>query len=317
MPLPQMAAHQAFIDIADEPHDDSEVDQLLSITDNVPLAIQLVAGIAASEGCQATLKRWELERTALLSAGSDKRSNLEISIMLSLSSPRLLSSPHAVELLSLMSLLSDGISDVDLKQSKPPIHDIQKCKSILLRTSLAYIDHAGRFKVLAPIRDYIHTTRPPSPLLVRPLRKHLNDLLQLWTTVMRHSSLVLVADLTPRLISNLGNLHNVLLHGLDSDHTDLAESMRAIILLNDLNMMMHRGLTPLMLRLPEMLAEMDDHELHGRFILGAFQARAFYPIPNPDKTINEAIEHFRIIKDLDGEGEYSCLSTTSELYFRL
>ncbi|KAJ6530583.1 P-loop containing nucleoside triphosphate hydrolase protein [Mycena capillaripes] len=112
MPLTSIAARQTFIDIADEIHNNTE---LLDITDNVPLAIQLVATIAASEGCQTTLEQWKLERTALLSAGSDKRSNLEISISLSLSCPRMLSSPHAGELLSLMSLMSDGISDMDLQ----------------------------------------------------------------------------------------------------------------------------------------------------------------------------------------------------------
>ncbi|KAJ7697070.1 hypothetical protein B0H14DRAFT_2315271, partial [Mycena olivaceomarginata] len=179
MPLAAIAARQTFIDIADEVHDDSEIDQLLGITDNVPLAIQLVASVAASEGCKATLKRWNLERTALLSAGYDKRSNLDISIGLSLSSPRLQTSPHAVELLSLMSLLSDGISDLDLVQSNIPIANIPDCKTTLVRTSLAYVDHAGRFKVLAPIRDYIHLARPPSLQLVQPLRKYLIDLLKL------------------------------------------------------------------------------------------------------------------------------------------
>ncbi|KAJ7815337.1 P-loop containing nucleoside triphosphate hydrolase protein, partial [Mycena olivaceomarginata] len=169
MPLTRGAARQTFIDIADEIHDDSEIDQLLEITDNIPLAVQLVATVAASEGCQATLERWKHERTAMLSAGYDKRSNLELSIMLSLSSPRMLSSPHAVELLSLMSLLTDGISDTDLEQSKPPLPDIPQCKTTLIRTSLAYVDHAGRFKLLSPIREYIHTARPPSASLVRPL----------------------------------------------------------------------------------------------------------------------------------------------------
>jgi hypothetical protein len=315
MPLSQIAARQTFIEIADENHNDLEVDQLLGITDNIPLAVQLVAAIAASEGCQATLERWKLERTALLSAGYDKRSNLEISIMLSLTSPRMLSSPHAVELLSLMSLLSDGISDIDLVQSSLPIPDILKCKMTLVRTSLAYVDHAGRFKVLAPIREYIHTTRPPSPLWVRSLRKHLNDLLKLWRTAMqRHSSVV---DLTPRLVSNLGNLHNVLLHGLDSDHSELAETMQSVILLNNLNRIMNRGLTPLMLRLPEFLTEVDDHDLHGRFIIALFSSRAFYTIPNPEKSIDEAIEHFRMIKHFNGEGEYHCISTNRSLYRRL
>ncbi|KAJ6492138.1 P-loop containing nucleoside triphosphate hydrolase protein, partial [Mycena sanguinolenta] len=176
IPLTPAAARQAFIDIADDIHDVSEVNQLLDITDNIPLAVQLVAAVASSEGCQATLEGWKVEKTAMLSAGYDKRSNLEISIMLSLSSPRLKSSPHALELLSLLSLLSDGISDVDLGQSKSPIPDISGCKTTLLRTSLAYVDHAGRLKVLAPIREYILDIHPPSGPLVRPMRTHLTDL---------------------------------------------------------------------------------------------------------------------------------------------
>ncbi|KAJ7873790.1 hypothetical protein B0H14DRAFT_3131133, partial [Mycena olivaceomarginata] len=300
LPLDLIAARQTFIDIADEMHDDTEIDNLLGITDNIPLAIQLIASIAASEGCQATLKRWNLERIALLSTGYDKHSNLEISIMLSLSSPRLQSSPHAVELLSLMSLLSDGISDLDLVQSNIPILDIPSCKTTLVRTSLAYIDHAGRFKVLAPIREYIHIIRPPSLQLVRPLRKYSVDLLNLYMAQWWHSSLFMV-DLVPRLLSNLGNLHNILLQGLDSDHNDLRESIRGIIMLNSLNLMMHRGLSPLMLRLPEILSRLDDHELQGRFITGVLEARYFDVLPDPEIAINNGIEHFHRIQDYDGE----------------
>jgi hypothetical protein len=180
MPLNPIAARHTFIDIADEIHDDLEIEQLLRITDNIPLAIQLVAAVAAAEGCPATLERWKLERTGLLSPGHDKRSNLEISIMLSLSSPRMQSSSRTLELLSLMSLLSDGISDVDLVQANLPIPNIPECKTTLVRTSLAYADHAGRLKVLAPIREYIHLTRPPSLELVRLLRKLLVDMLKLY-----------------------------------------------------------------------------------------------------------------------------------------
>jgi hypothetical protein len=67
---------------------------------------------------------------------------------------------------------------------------------------------------------------------------------------------------------------------------------------------MNRGLTPLMLRLPEILSGMDDHELHGRFITEAFESRNFYTLPNPEVAIDKAIEHFRLIQDRDGEGDY-------------
>ncbi|KAJ7812455.1 hypothetical protein B0H14DRAFT_1454581 [Mycena olivaceomarginata] len=304
MPLDRIAARQTFAEIADEIHDELKVDQLLDITDNIPLTVQLIASISASEGCESTLKRWNLERTALLSQGYDKQSNLDISIEISLSSPRMVTSPHAVELLSLMSLLSDDISDLDLNQSNIAISDIRSCKATLIRASLAYVDHAGRLKVLSPIREYVRLARPPSLLLVRPLRRYFIDLLKIYMTWMDGSSVVV--DLIPRLVLNLGNLHNILLQGLDSDHTDLRESILGVTMLSSLNVTMNRGLTPLMLRLPEILSGMDDHEIQGRFITSAFEAKEFYTLPNPELAIGKAIEHFRFIQDHDEEVRLYC-----------
>ncbi|KAF7373142.1 NB-ARC domain-containing protein [Mycena sanguinolenta] len=300
MPLPQDAAHQTFVEIVEDIPNDQDINRLLEITDNIPLAVQLVATVVESDGCQATLERWKLEKTSLLSAGFDKRSNLEISIMLSLSSPRMASMPHAVDLLSLMSLLSDGISDLDLAQSKPPIPEILTCKALLIRTSLAYMDYAGRFKVLNPIRDYIQRTRPPASSLVRPIRRHLVELLQIHKTFMRSKSQS-AGNLTPRLVSNLGNMHNLLLHGLDSNDSDLRETILGVLSLTRLNKIMARGLCPLMMRLPEILGRIHDHELHGRFIIEAFDSRIFSAIPDPQKSLDEALEHFHMIQDLEEE----------------
>jgi hypothetical protein len=113
----------------------------------------------------------------------------------------------------------------------------------------------------------------------------------------------------PRLVSNLGNLHNVLLHGLDSDHADIGESIRGILVLSTLNLTMNHGLTPLMLQLPEMLAKIDDPNLHGHFVTEALRAMEHYTLPDPDKYIDEAVKYFQVSKDLDGEGEYRQMST--------
>ncbi|KAF8207366.1 hypothetical protein K438DRAFT_1962295 [Mycena galopus ATCC 62051] len=262
-PLLLTAARQNFIEIADEAHHDLEVERLLNITDNVPLAVQLIATVAGSEGCQATLELWELENTAMLSAGYDK--DRIWSFLL---------------LLSLMSLLSDGISDIDLAQSKIPIPDLPECKATLIRTSLAYVDHAGQLKVLAPIQEYVHTVRPPSSLLVQPLHAHLNKLLQLWWNFRNGSSST--SSLIPRLVSNLGNLHNVLLHGLNGDFADLAETMHSIILLSRLNMTIN------------------------------FMGCQFYTIDNPTELMDEAVQHFRTNKDLEGEAR---LYNAAALYY--
>ncbi|KAJ7616215.1 P-loop containing nucleoside triphosphate hydrolase protein [Mycena polygramma] len=85
-PLAQNAARQTFFDIADDWHSPAEVDKVLSLTDNMPLAISLLASLADVEGCPRVLSQWEEEKTAMISDGYDRKSNLDLSISLSLSS---------------------------------------------------------------------------------------------------------------------------------------------------------------------------------------------------------------------------------------
>ncbi|KAJ6555328.1 P-loop containing nucleoside triphosphate hydrolase protein [Mycena vulgaris] len=98
-PLTQAAARQTFIDIADDVHDSDDIDKVLLLTDNMPLAIDLIAHLVDSEGCPQVLACWEDEKTSVISDGYDKRSNLDLSISLSLSSPRITSVPHCRDLL--------------------------------------------------------------------------------------------------------------------------------------------------------------------------------------------------------------------------
>ncbi|KAJ7926525.1 P-loop containing nucleoside triphosphate hydrolase protein, partial [Mycena leptocephala] len=86
-PLSDAAAWRVFADIAEDYHDQSKVQQLLDITGNLPLAVNLMANVVGYEGCDRTLSRWKEENTHLLSDGYDQRSSLDISIMLSHSSP--------------------------------------------------------------------------------------------------------------------------------------------------------------------------------------------------------------------------------------
>ncbi|KAJ7913356.1 P-loop containing nucleoside triphosphate hydrolase protein, partial [Mycena leptocephala] len=169
-PLEQDAARQTFIDIADNTHDSKEVDKVLSLTDNLPLAINLVAHLVDSVGCSHVLSCWDEEKTSLISDGYDRSSNLDLSISLSLSSPRL--NPHSEDLLSLLSMLPDGLSDVELVQSKFPIDNILSCKAALICTALAYSDEHKRLKVLVPIREYMQKIQPPGDHLIQPLLKH-------------------------------------------------------------------------------------------------------------------------------------------------
>ncbi|KAJ7871750.1 P-loop containing nucleoside triphosphate hydrolase protein, partial [Mycena leptocephala] len=152
-PLSEVAARQTFMDITDNLYEIKDIDQLLRFTDNMPLAVNLIAHLVDYEGMANVLTRWETEKTALLSVGYDRKSNLDVSISLSLSSPRL--TMGSKELLSLLSILPDGLSDSELVQSNLPISDILTCKATLLATALAYQDNMKRLRSLMPIREHI------------------------------------------------------------------------------------------------------------------------------------------------------------------
>ncbi|KAJ7431253.1 P-loop containing nucleoside triphosphate hydrolase protein, partial [Mycena galericulata] len=217
-PLSAEAAQEMFIDIADDIHDSKEIHQLLHLTDHMPLAVDLIAHLVDNEGCSNVLTRWETEKTSMLSSGHDHRSSLDASIGISISSPRLTSVVGAKDLLSLLSILPDGISDVELLQSNFPIPNIRTCKATLLRTSLAFSDDNKRLRSLVPIREYMQHLHPPALYLVQPLQKHFHALLDL---DKKYEGSYQAINTIHQITQNLGNVHQVLLQGLHSQNPDL------------------------------------------------------------------------------------------------
>ncbi|KAJ7245540.1 hypothetical protein C8J57DRAFT_1524259 [Mycena rebaudengoi] len=140
-----VAARQTFIEVADDGHDDAGIKELLELTWNLPLAVSLIASVAGSEGCAQALACWKLESTQMLSDSYDQRSSLDISIMLSYTSSQMTTGVQ--ELLSILSMLPDGLTDAHLVQAKLPIIDILACKTTLNRTSLAFVDQDQHLKV--------------------------------------------------------------------------------------------------------------------------------------------------------------------------
>ncbi|KAJ7894486.1 hypothetical protein B0H14DRAFT_2431688 [Mycena olivaceomarginata] len=162
-PISDNAARQTFMVITDGAHE-----------------MDLIAHLVNYEGCSNVLTRWETEKTSLLSQGRDGRSSLDASIPISFSSPRIQSSPGAKDLLSLLSILPDGLSDKELVQSKVLTEDPLGCKAVLPATSLAYNDNKKCLKLLAPIQEHIQQICPPSATLICPLAKHYHLLLDLY-----------------------------------------------------------------------------------------------------------------------------------------
>jgi hypothetical protein len=179
----------------------------------MPLAINLIAHLVDSEGCSHVLSRWEEEKTSLISDGYDRTSNLDLSVSMSLSCPRL--NFHSKALLSLLSMLPDGI---ELVQSKFPIDNILGCKAGLICTALAYSDEHKRLKALVPIREYMQKVQPPGDHLIQPLLKHFRELLEFY---MEYQGNQTSSSTIARILSNHSNIQNVLQNGLHQGHPDL------------------------------------------------------------------------------------------------
>ncbi|KAJ6480903.1 P-loop containing nucleoside triphosphate hydrolase protein, partial [Mycena sanguinolenta] len=207
-PLSNNAAQQTFMDITDGSYSIEDFNQLLSFTDNMPLAVDLLAHLVDYEGLESVLTRWKTEKTSMLSVGYDRKSNLDASISLSLSSPQI--TPDSKDLLSLLSILPDGLSDAELVQSKLPISNILSCKAILLATSLAYQSSNKQLLVLMPVREYIQQALSLSPSLVQCLRKYFYALLKLYRKCNGEQMRPVVSQIT----LNLANLQEVLQRGL-------------------------------------------------------------------------------------------------------
>ncbi|KAJ7192413.1 P-loop containing nucleoside triphosphate hydrolase protein, partial [Mycena pura] len=158
-PLEDGAALQTFHAIAGEDHEESLVHELLTLSGNLPLAIDLIANVVVGDGCTTTLDRWRTESTRVVSDGYDKRSSLNISITLSFSSARMTQESQA--LLSLLSILPNGLSDTELVHSNLPIADIRGAQTTLLRTALAQVGPTNRLSTLMPIREHVRGIYPP------------------------------------------------------------------------------------------------------------------------------------------------------------
>ncbi|KAJ7798719.1 hypothetical protein B0H14DRAFT_3156808 [Mycena olivaceomarginata] len=280
-PLDQEAARRTFVDIADSGHSLDEVDRVLSLTDNMPLAISLLAHLVDTEGCPTVLSRWHKEKTSLISEGFDKRSNLDLSISLSLSSPRIQLLPHSQELLSLLSMLPDGLADVDLIQSKLPLENILKCKTVLKSTALAYSDKDRRLRVLTPIQEYLQQHHPPGDHLVQTLLKYFEEMLKFYVEYVGTQS---ISNTVLRVKSNFTNIQNVLQWGLKQKQPTISNSIYS---------------TPLVGQIQAILPQLNDHRLEAYLLTESIRLWPYQPISDPESLASQALEHLQHFDDPD------------------
>jgi hypothetical protein len=192
-------------------------------------------------------------------------------------------------------MLPDGLSDVELVQSKLPIDNILGCKAALIRTSLAYSDEHKRLKTLVPIREYMQKIQPPGEHLIQPLLKHFQELLAFYMEYQGNQS---SSSTVVRVSSNYSNIQNVLQNGLQRGHPDLVNSIYCVCYLNSFSRLMGKGPISLLLQIHNLHPHPCDHRLEAYFIMEMFNSR-IYSISNSETLVSKALEHVKEVNDPD------------------
>ncbi|KAJ7142572.1 hypothetical protein C8R44DRAFT_924163 [Mycena epipterygia] len=291
--IPQLALI-TFIEIADDCHDSKDIDKLLQLTDNMPLAVDLIAHLVDYEGSSSVLAHWETEKTALLSVGHDKGASLDASIALSLASPRMASHAGAKDLLSLLSILPDGLLDVELGHCNLPIKDILACRAILLQISLAYRDNKNRLKSLVPIREHIKNFYLPSPLLFHPLCQYFCSLLHIYK---KFEGLHQNDTGVNQIAANFGNPQQVLLLELHPNNPDIIAAINCTLSLNSYAYSTGHGFITLMDHIPAVFPQPSDHRLEVLYAIEMLNLIDPSLISNQELLIDEAMVHLRHCND--------------------
>ncbi|KAJ7073774.1 hypothetical protein C8F01DRAFT_1360564 [Mycena amicta] len=306
-PLSPEAARETFLEIADSvTYTDIEINEVLQLTDNMPLAIDLIAHLVDSESCATVLSRFEEEKTALLSEGFDRRSNLDMSIAMSLSSARITAVPSAVQLLSLLSLLPDGITDAELLQSDFPVDSILECKRALVRTSLAYITSQRRLKVLVPIREHIQKQHPPDADFVNPIFHNYRQLLEVYA---KYRGTIESSEMAAQIASNFANIQNVLLFAMrHPGTTDQAATISCASALHMFARITGDRRLPLMADMLHQLPASIDPRLEVSFISEYLNFRTD-TVPDVEALIQRALDRIPLLNDSLVECQlYLCLA---------
>jgi hypothetical protein len=259
----------------------------------MPLAVNLMASVAAHEGCNKALSRWIAESTLMLSDGYDKRSNLDTSIMLSFTSSRM--TPGAQDLLSILSMLPDGFTDADLLQAELPITAILANKIALLRTGLAFVGKEKQIQVLAPIREHIFHAHPPTNALKLKLRKYFHDLLHLWKV---HADLNAV-KIVPQLLRNLGNITSVLQESLATECQDAIENYQSIINLNRFYRRTQDTYSPLLLKIFDQNVSWKANPMFGDYLIQIVETSIFVPLVDAEAKIKQGHQYFEFKDPLE------------------
>jgi len=189
-PLSPEFAKELFLDLhygeMGEYEGDHTLMTLLKELDYIPLAIHLIAQACSGFSLWHMLTLWHDKRTALLRTsgeGPDKLESIEVSISISLSSLDSTNNHQAVQLLTILCLLPDGLLRweerlLDIGSKFENVHGLLQ---LLHKTSLVFISN-DVLKVLSPIRHFVTDRHPAAEGHVKVLEAYFWNLVATYAT---------------------------------------------------------------------------------------------------------------------------------------
>jgi tetratricopeptide (TPR) repeat protein len=207
--------------------DERYLDTLLAEMDHVPLAVRLLAQVCIGFSPQCMLTRWTEEKTAMLrthGATPGKLESIEVSISLSLATLDLTSNPDAIQLLSMLCQLPDGLRQWEerlpliligarMQNYRHLVHLLHK--TALLNTT------GSMLKVLSPIRHFMNRHYKASSEHIQRLENHF------WDLIHRHATTPLGPDFprTKEIVEpEMGNIRSLIKNAVETHPSaDLVE----------------------------------------------------------------------------------------------
>ncbi|KZT36855.1 hypothetical protein SISSUDRAFT_1063288 [Sistotremastrum suecicum HHB10207 ss-3] len=317
------AAKATFMTVSGCQCPEDDVDNLLDVLDNVPLAVTLTANLAQHTPCSELLASWNEARTAMITKGptfsENKQSNLDRSIWLSLNSERMTRSPKALEVLQILSILPNGLSPDYLVAMSHDKREVRRAISVLRQVALVYEDTTGTqsgvaapLRVLTPIREYVAQHHPLSSSTFAFIHDFYLNFAH--RTSVQPDSQEPTSEST-NLKSQLHNISVVFMKALSDDH-EIDRTVRVILELGHQLEGASRGLAPAAL---DAARRIGDKSLEADCLVAVSDFAWF-----PDQDFYRKKEHLELAAKLYRELEVPdddvrigrCLSGLSEMIFR-
>jgi len=174
--LSVVSAREAFYNIYTNQESAPEIDPVLQQLDHHPLSITVLATVASQNRWDHSrlLREWDKRRVSLLQIPYTP--GLSAVIESSLSSPMFTSlGPDARDILGVIAILPQGVSEAELEWIFPTVSDIRDIVDTLIILSLIHWSD-GFVTMLAPFREYFKADKYSCPLFVSTKNQYLTRL---------------------------------------------------------------------------------------------------------------------------------------------